>query len=188
MRRTAIWVSLVVASFGCFAAGVRAQVINEILTDNVSVEPRALDDFFVPIIELYNNTDETIVLGADNNDDSYGLTNLEVPNFRPDLFIWYFRPGTVIEPGEFLVIFGDGNVIANLCEPHTNFELKVDGSQPLELWGPQPKDPRSSRPILDRVHYPPLLPNVSFGRYPDGAGPAPVPLEDTFEHFFHFPS
>ncbi|MEM7262488.1 MAG: lamin tail domain-containing protein, partial [Planctomycetota bacterium] len=90
-----------------------------------------------------------------------------------------------LETGDFLVIFCDENILEAVCELHATFRISSDGSEPLTLWGPEDGD--GERPIIDQVWLPPLRRNVSFGRFPDGAGPAPVPVDETFDHFGYHP-
>jgi len=81
------------------------------------------------------------------------------------------------------VIFCDANDLERDCELHASFRIANNGSEPLSLWGPE--DEGGTRPLIDQVWLPPLRNNHSFGRSPDGAGPSPVPLEETLD-VFHF--
>src|SRR6185436_16295366 len=66
-----------------------------------------------PWIELYNAGATTIAL------DTYALAN----NYGA-LNQWVFPAGTTINPGEFKVIFADGDAAQTLgTELHTNFRL-----------------------------------------------------------------
>ena len=79
------------------------------------------------------------------------------------------------------MVFCDGNTCEDQCEPHAHFQVDAGGGESITLWGPEGDD--GGRTIIDQVWLPPLRADVSFGRFPDGAGPAPVPIEETFDHF-----
>jgi hypothetical protein len=139
------------------------------------------------MVEIYNASDAVIMLGTSAPDDSIGLSDtLAVPpTHAGDKVLWTFREGVVIQPRGCVIVFCDENAAQDYCEPHANFEIASDGSEPISLWGPEKPD--GTRDLIDQVWLPPLPPDVSFGRYPDGAGPAPVPLEDVLNTFFYNP-
>jgi len=157
-------------------------VINEVISSNRNSEPRDINGGTPDMIEIYNTTDKIIVLGTSNDLTSYFLS--DSPEFDPDES-WRFPAGvSSIPPGERLVIFCDGTSASDpqsKCELHASFQISNRGSEPITLFGPRGID--GERPIIDQVWLPPLPEDVSFGRSPDGEGPAPVPLEmvrDTF--------
>lgn len=171
----------------CLPVGALAQggplYINEVITANASTPPADIGGEFSDMIEIYNDSDEEIDLGGVN---PYCLTDsaefeIETAWCFPDLIPY----NAVIPPKGFLIVFCDGNPEEfnedGLCELHANFRIDADGGEPISLWRPQRPD--GSRELVDQVWLPPLDDDVSFGRYPDGAGPTPVPVEEVLEVF-----
>jgi hypothetical protein len=160
-------------------------LINEVIAENSLVPPTDISGGNPDVIELLNASDDTVSLGVSDIAKSWYLSD----TLEFDLAsAWKFPSSggkSVVPPGGRLVIFCDGNAVEALCELHATFSIASDGTEPLTLWGPV--DGEGQRPIVDQVWLPPLRNNVSFGRSPDGAGPAPMPVEDTFDHFTYFP-
>jgi len=106
-----------------------------------------------PWIELYNPTTNGVSLAGLYLSDNYtNLTN------------WVFPSGSSINPGQFKIIFADGQTnLSTLSELHTSFSLPVgSGSLALSrLYNGQPQ-------VLDYLDYASLLPNYSYGSFPDG--------------------
>jgi len=133
------------------------------------------------MVEIYNSGDVPLTLGAPIFRERIALSRTPT---QPLLGIWTFPAGTVIPARGFLVVFLESD--PEICDLHTGFDLADDGSEPITIWGKA--DAESKRPIIDQAWLPPLPSDVSFARYPDGAGPAPVPVGDTFRYFgFHPP-
>lgn len=184
---------LVFAGILCsWAASARAQelprvVINEVLADNGGVEPIDIGGGTPDLIEIFNASDQVVTLGTSSAPTSWYLSDSVSEEFDA-LSSWRFPAGakSEIPPGGHLVIFADGNLVEALCELHAGFSIASDGTEPITLWGPEGQD--GKRPIVDRIWLPPLRSNVSFGRSPDGMGPAPVPVEETFDHLVYFPA
>ncbi len=106
-----------------------------------------------PWLELYNGGTNVVAL-----DGLYLSTNYAT------LTNWAFAPGTIINPGEFKLIFADGQPgLSSSNELHAGFALAPGtGSVVLSrLWNGQPQ-------VLDYVDYLELLPNHSYGSFPDG--------------------
>ena len=162
-------------------------VINEVIAENDSESPSGTET--PDLIELYNTGDAPIVLGAESIAGSYFLSDTQPAGPGEDVVFdindsWRFPPGATIEPGDFLLIFCDEDV-DDTCEIHANFQIDAGGNEPLSLWGPEVDGVRE---LIDQVYLPPLRRNVTFARFPDGAGPAPVPIADTLDVFsFHPP-
>ena len=106
-----------------------------------------------PWIELYNIGTNYVPLGGLYLSDSYtNLTN------------WVFPNGAVINPGEFKVIFADGQVgLSTTNEPHTGFVLGTNGGS-LAL----SRLDNGKVEVLDYLDYGRIGPDLSYGSYPDG--------------------
>lgn len=156
-------------------------VINEVIANNSTQTPIDFECGTPDMIELLNLTDQTIVLGGEVASDSYHLTDSDTFDAQT---AWRFPPGAAIPAGGYLTIFCDGTGDSSCGEFHTRFGISSSGSEAVTLWGPEIG---GRPPIVDQVVLPPLQADVSFGRVPDGAGPAPVPLALTFEVFDFFP-
>ncbi|MCZ6793052.1 MAG: lamin tail domain-containing protein [Planctomycetota bacterium] len=138
------------------------------------------------MIEIYNASDQLIRLGQLTDEASFYLSDtLEfcVGDACPEgTAAWRFPEGrSTIPQRSSIVVFCDRNETEGLCELHATFQIDSGGREPITLWGPENGEGR--RAIVDRVWLPPLRRNVSFGRFPDGAGPAPVPVGATLDHF-----
>ncbi len=106
-----------------------------------------------PWLELYNPTTNAVA-----------LTNLYLATNYTELTNWAFPSGATINPGQFLVIFADGQPnLSTLSELHTSFTLNGgNGSVALSrLFNGQPQ-------VLDYVNYAGLQPDWSYGSLPDG--------------------
>jgi hypothetical protein len=162
--------------------------INEVISDNTTEGPavgRALKH--LDMVEIYNTGDVDLPLGTGSEAGSLALTAVNAPT---SVDFWVFPAGVSNIPKKgFLVVFlGARPEGAQFCELYTSFALANDGSEPVSLWGPKPQGV-GERPLIDRVWPPPLRQNVSFGRFPDGAGAAPAsPLgaPDAAFNDFHF--
>jgi hypothetical protein len=104
-------------------------------------------------LELFNPTTNVV-----------SLTNLFLTKTYTNLTAWAFPTGTVVSPGQFKVIFADGLTnLSTVNEFHTSFSLQSGaGSLALSrLSGGQTQ-------VLDYVDYTNLIPNRSYGSFPDG--------------------
>ena len=126
--------------------------INELQADNLTgITNRAGQH--APWLELYNGGTNVVT-----------LANLFLANSYTNLTNWAFPSGATINPGEFKVIFADGQTnLSTLAELHTSFTLSsISGSVALSrLFNGQPQ-------ALDFVDYSGLGLNHSFGSIPDG--------------------
>ena len=106
-----------------------------------------------PWIELYNAGTNDVPLGGLYLSDNYtNLTN------------WMFPAGAVINPGEFKVIFADGQVgLSTTNEPHTSFALGTSGGS-LAL----SRLNNGKVEVMDYLDYAVVRPDYSYGSYPDG--------------------
>jgi hypothetical protein len=126
--------------------------INEVEPDNLTGITNSAGEH-APWLELYNPSANTVT-----------LTGLCLGTNYTDLTNWAFPSGAVITPGQFLVVFADGQT--NLSTPthlHTSFSLSpANGSVALSrLYNGQPQ-------VLDYVNYTDLPPDWSYGSLPDG--------------------
>lgn len=163
--------------------------ITEVIADNRSTPPSDVSGNSPDMIEIYNDSEEEIVLGGALSEDTFYLSDtvefsVEPPDPQNSSF-WRFPPATVIPPKTYLVIFCDGDMDEAFCELHASFQLDSSGTEPVSLWGPQQD---GVRPLLDQFWLPPLSPDVAFGRPPPpDLGPRPVPLEETLDILRFFP-
>jgi hypothetical protein len=107
-----------------------------------------------PWIELYNASTNTINL------DGYYLAN----NYDTNLTQWLFPAGSSIGPGQFKVIWADGETNeTTMTHIHAGFRLNAStGSVALvRLVSAAPQ-------ITDYLTYTALPANASYGDYPDG--------------------
>ncbi len=137
----------------CFAEGGVSVVINEVLASNVQTvkDPQGeYEDW----IELHNPTGAAIDVGGMHLTDNAGdPTKWQIPMGSPSL--------TRIPAGGFLVIWADGDTAdAGL---HAGFRLSAAGGQ-VCLYA------ADGTTRLDCVAYDRQLPDVSWGRLPDGSG------------------
>ncbi|HEY3853200.1 MAG TPA: lamin tail domain-containing protein, partial [Verrucomicrobiae bacterium] len=106
-----------------------------------------------PWVELYNPTTNTVA-----------LTNLWLSTDYNNLAAWAFPAGVSVDPGQFLIIFADGQTnLSTAQELHTSFALEsTSGSLALSrLFEGQPQ-------ALDYVNYNNIQPDWSYGSNPDG--------------------
>ena len=106
-----------------------------------------------PWIELYNSGPTQIA-----------LSNLFLSDDFQDLGKWRFPAGAVIDPGQFKIVFADGEPgEGTVSEWHTSFRLTSAGGSVglsrLVNGAPQ---------LIDYLSFDPLPANRSYGSYPDG--------------------
>lgn len=125
--------------------------LNEIMADNVSTiedpdEAGEFPDWF----ELYNPGAEDVDLGGVFlTDDLTNPMKYQVP------------AGVTIPAGGYMLFFADDD--GTQGPQHTNFQLSAGGEE-LAVISPD------GITVIDYVTFGPQLPDVSFGRYPDGTG------------------
>ncbi|MGO8929591.1 MAG: lamin tail domain-containing protein, partial [Limisphaerales bacterium] len=105
-------------------------------------------------LELYNPSTNSV-----------SLKGLYLANNYTNLAQWPFPTNALISPRQFLVIFADG--LTNLSttnEPHTSFVLPANtGSLALTRL-----TTNAQMQVLDYLNYANLLPDYSYGSFPDG--------------------
>jgi hypothetical protein len=126
--------------------------INEAMAANSSViaDPQGR---FEDWIELHNTSRASVnVGGLYLTNDANEPTKWQIPTNNPTL--------TTIRPGGFLVVWADGDT----ADPglHASFKLNADGDS-LYLY----ESDGATR--IDSVEFGGQIPNLSYGRYPDGS-------------------
>jgi len=105
-------------------------------------------------LELFNPSTNEVALG-----------NLCLSVTYTNLAQWTFPTNAVIQPGEFKVIFADGQPeLSSSNELHTSFTLS-SGAGALVL---SRLDTNGQAGVLDYINYTNLGPNHSYGAFPDG--------------------
>jgi len=105
-------------------------------------------------IELYNAGPGIVSLAGCYLADNY--TNIAQ---------WPFPPGASLQPGEFKIIFADGEPGESTAgEWHTSFRLNAGSGQIALAWSPGGGTPQ----VLDYLTYTNIAANRSYGDFPDG--------------------
>ena len=123
-------------------------------------------------IELYN--------AGSNAVDLSGFT---LTDDVDDPFQWSFPAGTVLGPGEFLLIWADGNDVSETNALQSNFKLDRDGEQ-IALFD-------TNATLLDWVVFGAQEEDFSEGLYPDGTDhlvSMSIPTPGTTNQLFQFKS
>lgn len=126
---------------------VNAQVvINEIIAKNISVNVDPDYQNYCDWIELYSKGGNIVdISGYYLTDDPGQINKWSIPN------------GTILSPGEFLIIWADRNNNGY----HTSYQLDSNG-ETIALYN-------NIGIFLDSISYPVQKSNYSYGRYPDGS-------------------
>jgi hypothetical protein len=139
--------------------------INELQADNLAGITNSAGQR-TPWLELYNPTTNVV-----------DLSGLYLANAYTNLTNWAFPAGASINPGQFKVIFADGQTnLSTLSELHTGFTLS-SGAGALAL----SRLYNGQAQVLDYVTYTNLGFNHSYGSFPDGQS------FDRLEFFFATP-
>ena len=106
-----------------------------------------------PWVEIFNPSTNTV-----------SFSGLYLANNFTNLGQWPFPTNAVIKPGQFLVLFADGQTnLSTTNELHADFSLPANsGSLALSRFA------NSQWQVLDYLNYYDLLPNYSYGSFPDG--------------------
>jgi hypothetical protein len=126
--------------------------LNEVEPDNLTGITNSAGQR-TPWVELYNPSTNKVSLNGLYLSDSY--TNLG---------LWPFLTNAVISPGQFMVIFADGQTnLSTTNQLHANFVLPpASGSLALS------RSTNGQYQVLDYLNYTNVLPNYSYGSIPDG--------------------
>ena len=120
--------------------------ITEVLASNDDVVTYSGVDY-VDWIEIYNSSAEAVDLSGYGLSDNLGRARK-----------WQFPQGTMIMPGEYKLIFCDGDTEASTtAAPHTSFGLTKAGGYSVVFADPTGK-------ILDKLVLPEVPTDVSYGR------------------------
>ena len=120
--------------------------VTEVMASN-DTAVKAPSGGYTDWVEIYNSSNQAVDLSG------YGLSD-NIGRARK----WQFPQGTTINPGEYKVIWCDGDTaLSNAGELHTSFKLRKSGGEVLVLADPTGK-------ILDKVVLPEIPTNVSYGR------------------------
>ncbi|MCC5934966.1 MAG: CotH kinase family protein [Balneolales bacterium] len=143
---SALWA----AGMSLAAAQSATVVINEVMASNATTLADE-DGDFEDWIELYNPTDSPVNLSGYALSDDYS---------EPQR--WFF-PNISIEPGAFLLVWASGkDRRIPFGELHTNFSIAASGEEIL-LVNPYGE-------IVDELAPTQIPTDISYGRFPDGAG------------------
>ena len=107
-----------------------------------------------PWVEIYNSSEQTLSLGQ-----LYLTSDYSEPTQ------WKFPEEAVIPPGEYRIIWCDGEADATQTDEwHANFRLPAEnGSVAISMRSPQGLE------IVDYLNYGDLRPDRSFGAFPNGS-------------------
>jgi hypothetical protein len=126
--------------------------LNEVEPDNFS----GMTDSFGehdPWVEIYNASTNTVSLNGCHLTDDYS-----------DLTKWAFPSNAVIAPGQFLVVWTDGEPGQTTTnEMHTDFRLASPAGSVALVW-----TTNSQTIVLDYLNYTGMSADLSFGAFPDG--------------------
>jgi hypothetical protein len=107
-----------------------------------------------PWIELYNRGASVVRLAGCYLADNYS-----------NITQWAFPPGASLQPGEFKLIFADGEPgESTASEWHTSFRLSAGSGEIALAWSPGGGAPQ----VLDYLTYTNILAGRSYGDFPDG--------------------
>ena len=127
--------------------------INEVQAENLTGPTNSAGQRS-PWFELYNPTANTV-----------SLNGIYLANNYTNLTQWGFPATAAINPGEFKVIFVDGQTnLSTLSELHASFALS-----PGAGWLAMSRVTTNAQvQVLDFTEYANLLPDYSYGSFPDG--------------------
>ena len=120
--------------------------ITEVMASNDETAASSTGDY-TDWIEIYNASPDVVDLSGYGLSDNLGRARK-----------WQFPDGTLIMPGQHLLIWCDGNADANTpAEPHTTYGLAQAGGYSIVLADPTGR-------ILDKLVLPEVPTDVSYGR------------------------
>jgi len=126
--------------------------LNELQAENITGITNSAGDH-APWVELYNPSANPV-----------SLNGLYLANNYTNLAQWPFPSDAVINAGQFLLVFADGQTnLSTPAEPHAGFTL-APGSGSLAL----SRFYDGMAQVLDYVDYAQVAPDDSYGSLPDG--------------------
>ncbi|MGA1841336.1 MAG: lamin tail domain-containing protein [bacterium] len=124
--------------------------INEFMADNDNtIEDPNESGAFEDWIEIYNSGSSKVNMG--------GMYLTDDPN---DPTKWQIPAGVSIQPGGYLLFWADND--EEQGSTHTSFNLNKDGEEIILLAS-------DHTTVLDSIKFDEQMPDVSYGRYPDGS-------------------
>ena len=121
--------------------------ITEVMASNSSTTTVTNMGAFCDWVELYNSTGNVVNLSGYGLSDNLGRARK-----------WQFPQGTFINPGEYKLVYLDGNTDRSTgTAPHASFKLARAGGEVLCLAEPTGR-------IIDKLVLPEIPTNVSYGR------------------------
>lgn len=134
--------------------------INEIMADNeTTIEDPDQAGAFEDWIELYNSTTEII-----------DLSGMYLTDDDTDPTQWQFAEGTIIAPGEYLIIWTDDDPTQG--DLHTTFKLS-SGGETVALYH------LDGSTLIDAITFGAQSADISYGRVPDGSATLTTMLSPT---------
>lgn len=124
-------------------------VINELMASNTSTAVDSAGEYD-DWIELFNTSAQPADLSG------YYLTDNDANYIK-----WEFPSGTVLPPGEYLIIWADED--GSQDGLHANFKFSSSGEQLILL--------NSSRELVDEVTFGQQQTDMGYARVPNGSGP-----------------
>ena len=146
--------------------------ISEVMASNDTTVANSAADY-TDWIEIYNSSAEAVDLSGYGLSDNLGRARK-----------WQFPDGTIILPGEYKLIWCDGNKDMNsIGELHASYGLMKAGGFSVVLSDPTGK-------ILDKLVLPEVPTNVSYGRTMGREGffyyDAPTPMQPNGDGFLGY--
>ena len=121
--------------------------ITEVMASNSEVVTPVGSAGFTDWVEIYNASDRVVDLSGCGLSDNLGRARK-----------WQFTQGTFINPGEYKIVYLDGDVSKDTgTAPHASFSLAKAGGEVLCLSDPTGR-------IFDKVVLPEIPTNISYGR------------------------
>ena len=147
-------------------------IISEVMLSNDTVDA-AVAGYYEDWIELYNTSNQVVDLSR------YGLSD-NIGRARK----WQFPEGTLIYPGEYKIIYCDGqNGIGSDGQLHTSFSLAWQERETVCLSDPTGR-------VLDKLVLPEVPTNISYGRTLGRTGffyyDAPTPTQANSDGFLGY--
>ena len=127
--------------------------ITEVMASNSETVTLVSSAGFTDWVEIYNATDHVVDLSGCGLSDNLSRARK-----------WQFTQGTYINPGEYKIVYLDGDVSKDTgTAPHASFKLAKSGGEVLCLSDPTGR-------IYDKIVLPEIPTDISYGRTTGLAG------------------